>query len=72
MHVIAAKLQAFYEASSPQFVDYARQIVDNAQTLAQSLMDLGYTLDFSGYGIFSGASREGGPKHPGISLYIVQ
>lgn len=44
MHVIAAKLQAFYEASSPQFVDYARQIVDNAQTLAQSLMDLGYTL----------------------------
>lgn len=44
MHVIAAKLQAFYEASSTQFVDYARQIVENAQTLSQALKDLGYTL----------------------------
>lgn len=40
MHVIAAKLQALYEASSTPFVDYARRVVDNAQALSAALTDL--------------------------------
>jgi glycine hydroxymethyltransferase len=37
MHVIAAKAVAFQEALQPEFKDYARAIVENARTLAQSL-----------------------------------
>lgn len=44
MHVIAAKAVAFKEALQPSFIEYARQVVKNAQTLASSLMDLGYNL----------------------------
>lgn len=40
MHVIAAKLQAFHEASSTKFVDYVHQIVDNARALSAALSDL--------------------------------
>jgi glycine hydroxymethyltransferase len=35
-HVIAAKAVAFREAGSPEFRDYARRIVENAQALAAS------------------------------------
>jgi glycine hydroxymethyltransferase len=38
-HVMAAKAVAFQEASTPSFRDYASRIVDNAQTLAQALME---------------------------------
>ena len=31
MHVIAAKAVAFKEALSPEFKDYAKQVVKNAQ-----------------------------------------
>ena len=37
MHVIAAKAIAFYEAMTPQFKTYQRQVVKNARELAQAL-----------------------------------
>ncbi|MFI7532948.1 serine hydroxymethyltransferase [Streptosporangium sp. NPDC049376] len=37
MHAIAAKAVAFGEALSPEFAEYARQVVANAQTLADGL-----------------------------------
>ena len=44
MHVIAAKAVAFGEAMRPEFVEYAREIVTNAQVLASALSDAGFTL----------------------------
>lgn len=44
MHVIAAKAVAFKEALEPEFVEYSKQVIRNAQTLAQKLMDLGYDI----------------------------
>ena len=44
MHVIAAKAVAFREALDPSFVDYARQVVANARTLADTLMSGGLDL----------------------------
>ena len=44
MHVIAAKAVAFGEALQPEFKRYARQIIDNAQTLANSLIEKGYDI----------------------------
>ncbi len=43
-HVIAAKAVAFGEALKPEFQDYQRQIVKNASTLAQTLMEQGFDL----------------------------
>jgi len=37
MHIIAAKAVAFAEALRPEFSDYARQVVSNARTLAETL-----------------------------------
>jgi glycine hydroxymethyltransferase len=42
MHVIAAKAVAFKEALEPEFRDYARQVVENAKTLAATLIERGY------------------------------
>ncbi len=44
MHVIAAKAVAFKEALQPSFKEYAAQIIKNAQTLANSLIELGYEI----------------------------
>lgn len=44
MHTIAAKAVAFGEALQPAFRTYARQVIHNAQTLAHTLMELGYTV----------------------------
>ena len=44
MHVIAAKAVAFHEALQPEFKVYQQQIIDNAQALAQGLMDVGFRL----------------------------
>lgn len=44
MHVIAAKAVAFKEALSPEFKEYAQQVVKNAQTLANELVAKGYKL----------------------------
>ncbi|MDP7320351.1 MAG: serine hydroxymethyltransferase, partial [Bacteriovoracaceae bacterium] len=38
-HVIAAKAVAFEEALSPAFKVYQKQVIENAQALAKSLMD---------------------------------
>jgi glycine hydroxymethyltransferase len=48
MHVIAAKAVCFKEAAEDSFKDYAKQVVDNAQTLAGSLMSGGVTLASGG------------------------
>ena len=37
MHIIAAKAVAFAEALRPEFAEYARQVVSNARTLAETL-----------------------------------
>jgi glycine hydroxymethyltransferase len=44
MHVIAAKAVAFLEALQPEFKDYQRQTVKNAQTMAESLISRGYKI----------------------------
>jgi glycine hydroxymethyltransferase len=44
MHVIAAKAVAFGEALEPSFVDYQRQVVLNAQALADELMSGGLDI----------------------------
>jgi len=43
-HVIAAKAIAFEEAREPSFCDYARRVVENAQALAESLLEQGAPL----------------------------
>jgi glycine hydroxymethyltransferase len=47
-HVIAAKAIAFDEALKPEFKEYARQVVLNAQALASALMKQGLKLTTSG------------------------
>jgi glycine hydroxymethyltransferase len=44
MHIVAAKAVAFKEAQSFGFREYQRQIIRNAQALAQSLMEEGFEL----------------------------
>ncbi len=44
MHTIAAKAVAFAEALSPSFKDYSRNVMVNAQTLAETLKSRGLTL----------------------------
>jgi glycine hydroxymethyltransferase len=44
MHVIAAKAVAFKEALEPSFKAYQEQVVKNAQTLANTLIKLGYQI----------------------------
>lgn len=48
MHVIAAKAVALKEALGPEFKVYQRQIVTNAQALAQALMAKGFRLTSGG------------------------
>ena len=44
MHIIAAKAVAFGEALKPEFQEYAKQVIKNANHLAETLKGLGYTL----------------------------
>ncbi|MEF3365203.1 serine hydroxymethyltransferase [Methylocystis sp. 9N] len=44
MHVIAGKAAAFGEALKPEFKAYQQQVKDNAQTLAQTLVDAGLAI----------------------------
>ena len=44
MHTIAAKAVAFGEALQPEFKNYARQIVKNAEKLAEELQKRGFKL----------------------------
>ncbi len=48
MHIIAAKAVCFGEALQPSFKAYARQIVANAKTLAETLMSGGIKLASGG------------------------
>lgn len=43
-HGIAAKAVCFKEAMEPEFKDYIKQVILNAQALAQALMELGYDV----------------------------
>ena len=43
-NVTAAKAIAFAEALRPEFQDYARQVISNAQALAAALIDRGYKV----------------------------
>lgn len=43
-HVIAGKAVCFYEALQPEFKEYAQQIVKNAKSLCQTLMDRGFNI----------------------------
>ncbi len=44
MHVIAAKAQCFYEASTKEFKEYASQIIKNAHVLSDSLIEEGFRI----------------------------
>ena len=44
MHVIAAKAVCFHEALQPEFKEYQKQIVANAQALAAGLQNQGFRL----------------------------
>ena len=44
MHVIVAKAVAFGEALQPEFKEYAKQVIVNAQTLANALQQEGFTI----------------------------
>ncbi len=48
MHIIAAKAVCFKEASSDDFKNYQKQIISNAQTLAQALKERGFRLVSNG------------------------
>lgn len=43
-HVIAAKAVAFKEALTPEFKQYSQQVVDNARTLAETIMANGVDI----------------------------
>ncbi|MBQ3275416.1 serine hydroxymethyltransferase [Candidatus Saccharibacteria bacterium] len=47
-HIIAAKAVAFGEALQPEFKDYAKRIIKNAKTLADSLKKEGFILQGDG------------------------
>lgn len=44
MNTIAGKAVAFFEALQPSFVEYQKQIIVNAKTMAEEMVDLGYRL----------------------------
>lgn len=44
VHVIAAKAVCFLEAMQPEFIEYQRRVVANAQALARGLSDAGYRV----------------------------
>jgi glycine hydroxymethyltransferase len=48
MHVIAAKAVAFGEALQPEFKVYAKQVVDNAKVLAETLIGGGLAITTGG------------------------
>jgi glycine hydroxymethyltransferase len=44
MHVIAAKAVAFKEAMSPEFVEYQKQVVVNANAMAEEFIKRGFDV----------------------------
>ncbi|HQE13067.1 MAG TPA: serine hydroxymethyltransferase, partial [Flavipsychrobacter sp.] len=47
-HVIAAKAVSFFEILQPEFLDYGKQVMQNAQTLAHAFLEKGYNIVSSG------------------------
>lgn len=43
-HIIAAKAVAFHEALQPSYKDYQKQVKNNAASMAQAFMDMGYNV----------------------------
>lgn len=43
-HVIAAKAVSFIEASSPSFTTYSKQVISNAQAMANAFVERGYQI----------------------------
>ncbi len=43
-HITAAKAVAFGEALKPEFIEYSRQIISNAKTMAEEFIKLGYKI----------------------------
>lgn len=43
-HITAAKAVAFAEALKPEFTEYSRQVIMNAQALSQALIEKGYKI----------------------------
>lgn len=48
MHVILAKAVAFGEALKPEFIDYSKQVIKNAQQLAKRFIEKGYKVTTNG------------------------
>ena len=44
MHIIGAKAVCFGEALKPEFKEYQKQVLKNAQALAQAMMEEGFNL----------------------------
>ena len=44
MHVIAGKAVAFKEALEPAFNDYQKQVISNAQAMAEKFIERGYSI----------------------------
>lgn len=44
MHIIAGKAVCFQEALQPEFIDYQKQVIQNAKTLAAALMQEGFKV----------------------------
>jgi len=44
VHIIAAKAICFKEAAQPEFVDYQKQVISNAKTLASELKSHGFRI----------------------------
>lgn len=67
MHVIAGKAAAFQEALQPEFKEYQKQVIKNAQALAKALNDKGFNLVSGGTDthlmlLNLGTEEEGGPS----------
>jgi len=67
MHVIAGKAAAFKEALTPEFKEYQKQVVANANALATALNDKGFNLVSGGTDnhlmlLNMGTEEEGGPS----------
>ena len=43
-HVFAAKAVSFIEAAAPEFKEYSRQVISNAQAMANGFLELGYNI----------------------------
>jgi glycine hydroxymethyltransferase len=48
MHIIAAKAVALFEAAQPEYKDYCKQVLSNAQALARGLIQRGFKLITNG------------------------